>query len=76
MKWGGVVQPFSMHGTRVQGKGVKLRLSLLPVRLSEVSKLVLNAFIQPPHLRVFYALVGRAVSKQSLSLMRRETVNR
>lgn len=61
-----------MDGTRVQRRVAKLRLALLPVRLSEISKLV----VPPPYLRVFYVcqeLVKRVVSKQSLYIMRRKT---
>ena len=62
----------------MQARDVKSRLDLLPVRLSEICKPVLDEFI-PPRLRAFYvyhALVKRTVSKQSLCLVRREISNR
>lgn len=64
------VQTFSMGGTRMQRRVAQLRLALLPLRLSQISKLV----VPPPHLRVFYVsqeLVKRIVSKQSLYIMSR-----
>lgn len=73
-----VVESLSISGARMQGRDVKSRLDLLPVRLSGISKPILDAFIQPC-LRVFYlchALVRRAMSKESLCLIRSEISNR
>lgn len=52
------VQTFTMNGTRVQRRVAKLRLALLPVRLSEISKLVV-----PPHLN--FLCVPRACAEGS-----------